>query len=70
MQAGTIVRYAKPEQGEETMLFVVIEANGDRVLIRPMVWLYGGIVPLETVATRDVVPHDNPKTTAELFSRC
>lgn len=54
---GQIVRYARPEPGEEDLTFVVVEDNGDRVLIQsrdfPADYRF---TPQEVVAASDVVP--------------
>ncbi len=52
---GSIVRYAKPEQGEDTLTFVVIEDRGDRVLIESCDFPEARIAPQELVAAADIV---------------
>lgn len=55
-QAGQIVRYANPQPGEETLTFILIEDNGDRVLIESRDFPDVRLVPRETVAKSEIEP--------------
>jgi hypothetical protein len=50
LSPGTVVRYATPRQGEESLRFVVIEDRGDRVLIESLNFPNWRIKPQELVA--------------------
>ena len=59
MKAGDIVKYAVPQDGEQSFRFMVLEHNGDRVHIawieadgKPLYW---PITPCETVHPFDLV---------------
>jgi len=54
-QPGTIVRYSEPTEGESHLTFVVIEDNGDRVLIESRDFPTAMIAPREVVAKSAVV---------------
>ncbi len=56
MKTGDIVRYARPEDGEENLRFRLLEINGDRVLIELICdWR---LKPTETVALDEVATAD------------
>jgi len=56
LKAGMVVRYSKPDTGENDLTFVVIELRGDRVLIESRDFPDARVKPTEVVATGDVVP--------------
>jgi hypothetical protein len=56
MRVGEIVRYANPQQGEETLTFTLIEHNGDRVLIESRDFPSWRIAPRECVAVGEISP--------------
>lgn len=56
MKINDIVKYSKPQQGEEGIRFVLREINGDRVLIELICdW---AIKPTEVVAVSEVCKAD------------
>ena len=56
MKANDIVKYSKPQKGEEDIRFVLREINGDRVLIELICdW---AIKPTEVVAISEVCKAD------------
>ncbi len=56
MKINDIVKYSKPQKGEERIRFVLREVNGDRVLIEMICdW---AIKPTETVAISEVCNAD------------
>lgn len=56
MKTNDIVKYSKPQQGEEDIRFVLREINGDRVLIELICdW---AIKPTEVVAVSEVCKAD------------
>lgn len=56
MKINDIVRYSKPQKGEEDIRFTLREINGDRVLIEMICdWT---IKPTETVASDEVCSAD------------
>ena len=56
MKINDIVRYSRPQKGEEDIRFVLREVNGDRVLIEMICeWV---IKPTETVAISEVCKAD------------
>jgi len=56
MKENDIVRYSKPQIGEEDIRFILREINGDRVLIEMVCeWT---IKPTETVAISEVCKAD------------
>jgi hypothetical protein len=55
LHIGDIVKYRHPQAGEETLTFVLIEHNGDRVLIESRDFSDYRIAPREVVATADIV---------------
>lgn len=52
MKVGDVVKYSKPQPGEDDIRFILRELNGDRVLIE-LICDYR-IKPLETVAIDEV----------------
>jgi hypothetical protein len=52
--AGQVVRYARPEAGEEALRFVVVEVRGDRVLIELLNFQDGRFAPQEVVAVEAI----------------
>ena len=56
MKLNDIVRYSKPQTGEENIRFVLREINGDRVMIELICdWV---IKPTETVPITEVCKAD------------
>jgi hypothetical protein len=56
MKINDIVRYSKPQKGEEDIRFVLREINGDRVLIELICdWRFR---PTEVVAVSEVCKAD------------
>lgn len=56
MKINDIVKYSKPQKGEEDIRFTLREINGDRVLIEMICdWT---IKPTETVAISEVCKAD------------
>ena len=56
MKVNEIVKYSKPQKGEEDIRFILREINGDRVLIELICdW---AIKPTETVAISQVCKAD------------
>ena len=56
MKVNDIVKYSKPQKGEEDIRFVLRELNGDRVLIELVCdW---AIKPTEVVAVNEVCKAD------------
>ena len=57
MQLNDIVKYSRPEAGEEDIRFILREINGDRVLVE----LIGDmpIHPLETIPIEEVCAADD-----------
>jgi hypothetical protein len=60
---GQRLRYSKPEPGEETLTFVLIEDNGDRLLIESRDFPDAMIAPREVVLASDVAPVVPPYAT-------
>jgi hypothetical protein len=56
MIPGQLVKYSRPEAGEEALRFIVIENNGDRVFIESTEPPSGGLEPQELVAPEDICP--------------
>ena len=54
--AGSTVKYANPEPGEESFRFTLVEHRGDRVLLRVLDWPNPLLAPTEVVKLSDVVP--------------
>ena len=54
-EPGAIVRYARPETGEEHLTFVVIEDRDTRVLIKSRDFQDFRIAPQESVEKTEVV---------------
>ena len=56
MKPNDIVKYSKPQKGEEDIRFILREVNGDRVLIELICdW---AIKPTEVVAISEVCKAD------------
>jgi hypothetical protein len=53
-EPGQVVRYSRPEKGEEALRFHVVQDNGDRVAIRLICDM--PIRPIETVAKDEIAP--------------
>lgn len=52
---GQVVRYSKPEPGEEHLTFIVLEDNGNRVLIQSMQYPAGWrFIPTQMVSKGEV----------------
>jgi hypothetical protein len=52
MKPGDRVKYSRPQEGEADLRFVLVEHNGDRVVIES---LAGEAIPgQETVATEEI----------------
>lgn len=56
MKPNDIVKYSRPQEGEEDLRFGLIEVNGNRVLIQ-LICDYT-IKPTETVLLTDVIKAD------------
>ena len=57
MQLNDLVKYSKPQKGEEDIRFRLREINGDRVLLELVCDM--PIRPLETVAIQEICPAEN-----------
>lgn len=55
LRPGQVVRYAHPGQGEADLTFVVIEDNGNRILIESRDFPDWHIPPREVVAPEELV---------------
>ncbi len=68
-QVGQPVRYSQPESGEESLTFVVLEDNGDRVLIESRDFPDARIPPTEVVAKDQIAaivpPYETRKALRE-----
>ena len=53
-QRGQLVRYSRPERGEELLTFVVIEDRDDRVLIESQNFPGWRFAPQEVVAKDEI----------------
>lgn len=56
MKPNDIVKYSRPQPGEEDCRFALHESNGNRVLLELICNM--AIKPLETVSIEEVCPAD------------
>jgi len=62
MQLNDLVKYSKPQKGEEDIRFRLREINGDRVLLELVCDM--PIRPLETVAIQEISLAENRQSLA------
>ena len=60
-RVGQTVRYAAPETDERDLRFVIVENNGDRILIESLDFPHWRVKPRETVAATDIVSAEPPR---------